>query len=261
MVYNLAAVHRDDVRPATLYHDVNVTGATNVSGVCRDLAINRLLFSSSVAIYGASTTDISEEQQPRPSNEYGRSKLLAEQGYRKWQAEAPEQRSLVIVRPSVVFGEGNRGNVYRLLQQVVARRFVMIGTGKNRKSMAYVENLCHFLVHVIPLRTGVHIYNYADKPDLSMEELVTIMRHELGFNPAIKSHIPYVVGYFGGLMCDLLSYTTRLNLPISRPRVRKFCSTTTYLTQRAQATGFRPPIDIRDALRKTIKHETKGRPN
>ena len=54
-------------------------------------------------------------------------------------------RSLVIVRPAAVFGEGNRGNVYQLLRQIASRRFVMVGSGHNRKSMAYVGNVSALL--------------------------------------------------------------------------------------------------------------------
>ena len=224
VVYNLAAVHRDDVTPTSLYHDVNVTGASNLADVCRDLGINRLVFSSSVAVYGPSSGDISEDQTPSPSNAYGRSKLLAEHLYRDWLSEAPRRRTLVIVRPSVVFGEGNRGNVYRLLQQIIRGRFVMVGDGKNRKSMAYVENLCAFLVHVADFDSGIHLYNYADKPDLSMEELVSIILNALGRPPTIRSRLPYPLGYLGGLACDFVAYFMKRELPISALRITKFCS-------------------------------------
>lgn len=254
VVYNLAAIHRDDVRPASLYYEVNVGGASNVTRACRIMRINKLIFSSSVAVYGTGGTDISEEQPPTPSNEYGRSKLLAEQEHRDWQSEAPQDRTLVIVRPSVVFGEHNRGNVYRLLKQIVDRRFVMVGNGETRKSMAYVDNLSSFLVHVNTLGPGVHLYNYADKPDLSMNELVAIALHELG-RPSTMLRVPYIVGLLGGLACDFLAYTTRRNLPVSATRVRKFCTTTTFVAQRARTTGFAPPIRLHDALRRTIKRE------
>ena len=258
VIYNLAAVHRDDVTPTSLYHDVNVTGAANLTLVCRDLGINRLIFSSSVAVYGPSTIDISEDQAPNPTNDYGRSKLLAEQEYRRWQYEAPEQRNLRIVRPSVVFGEGNRGNVYRLLQQIIGGRFVMVGSGHNRKSMAYVENLCAFLVHVATFGAGTHLYNYADKPDLSMDELVSIILHELGRPAVIRPRVPYPLGYLGGIVCDLVSYATKRKLPISAIRITKFCSTTTYPTDRAQSTGFKPSTTIHQGLRNTIDFEVAG---
>ena len=57
-----------------------------------------------------------------------------------------QKRTLVIVRPTVVFGEYNRGNVYNLLKQIASRKFIIIGDGNNIKSMAYVQNVYDFLL-------------------------------------------------------------------------------------------------------------------
>ena len=257
VVFNLAAVHRDDVKPTSLYDRVNVAGAVNVCAVCRRLGINRLIFTSSAAVYGPEGTDSCEDQEPKPSSEYGRSKLRAEKVHREWQQEDPGRRSLVIVRPTVVFGEGNRGNVYQLVRQVMARRFIMVGNGGNRKSMAYVGNLCAFLVHVLGLGYGTHLFNYADEPDLSMEELLQIILSTLGRPPVIRARVPYAVGYLGGLACDIASAVTGRQLPVSAVRIRKFCTSTTFSVHRVHATGFRPPIGLREALAKTVSHELR----
>lgn len=258
VIYNLAAAHRDDVKPTSLYYDVNVVGASNVARVCRKSAIRTLVFSSSVAVYGSNAHDASEDQLPLPNNDYGHSKLQAEEEYRKWHAEQPLYRSLVIVRPTVVFGEGNRGNVYRLLQQIATRRFVMVGRGQNRKSMAYVDNLCAFLVHTLGLPPGAHLFNYADKPDLTVADLVATILKELGRRPSVWAHLPYSIGYAGGIACDLIAITTRRSLPIGRNRIRKFCSTTTFSAKRLRTSGFQPPIALHAALAKTIKTEMRG---
>ena len=253
-VYNLAALHRDDVRPLSLYEEVNVAGARNVCSACSELGIDRIVFTSSVAVYGLGASDASEDREPAPLSEYGRSKLRAEQAHRAWQAEAPERRSLVIVRPTVVFGEGNRGNVYELVRQILAGRFVMVGSGRNRKSMAYVDNLSAFLVHVLGQDPGAHLFNYVDKPDLSMRELVDTIREALGRPPGGR-RIPYAIGYLGGLACDVVAAVTGRKLPISAVRVRKFCSTTTFSAERAGSTGFRAPVPLREALLRTVRHE------
>ena len=257
VVYSLAAVHRDDARPVTLYDEVNVAGAANVCGVCRELEIDRLIFTSSAAVYGLAGPHSSEDTGAEPFSAYGRSKLRAEQVYREWQGEAPERRSLVIVRPTVVFGEGNSGNVYKLLHQIMARRFVMVGSGRNRKSMAYVGNVSAFLVHVLGLGAGTHLFNYADGPDLSMEELVQTILMALGRRPVIGTRIPYAIGYLGGVACDVLAAVTRRRFPISAVRIKKFCSTTTFSAERVLAIGFCPPIGLREALLKTVKHELR----
>ena len=255
VVINLAAVHRDDVEPKSRYAEVNVTGAVNVCSACRELGVGTVVFTSSVAVYGASSSDTTEDHRLLPDSAYGWSKLHAEEVYREWQEGDPERRSLVIVRPTVVFGEDNRGNLYELVRHIVARRFVMVGRGRNRKSMAYVGNLSAFMVHVITLEVGVHVFNYVDPPDFLMEELVETILSTIGRKPRIVIRIPYTVGITGGIVCDLIAAVSGKRLPISAVRIRKFCSTTTFSSRRALQTGFRPPFSIRDALIKTIKHE------
>ena len=255
VVYNLAAVHRDDVRPVTRYHDVNVTGAANVCTACTVLEISHLVFASSVAVYGNAPPDSDEEHTPVPVNPYGQSKLLAERVQREWQAQQPASRSLVIVRPTVVFGEGNRGNVYRLLRLIAARRFAMIGDGTNRKSMAYVGNLSAFLTNALDRPPGVHVFNYVDKPDLSMQALAEIVSEALGQRALTRLRIPYPLGYVAGVACDVVASMTSSNLPISADRVRKFRATTTYSADRLHATGFHAPFPPREALIRTIRHE------
>ena len=259
-VYNLAAVHRDDVKPVSRYEEVNVAGAANVCGACGDLGIDRIVFTSSVSVYGMGTPDATELHAPAPFNPYGRSKLRAEQVYRAWQADAPKDRSLAIVRPAVVFGEGNRGNVYQLMRQISTGRFLMIGSGLNRKSMAYVGNVAEFLVAVMDRQAGARLFNYADKPDLSMQELVETARQVLGMTPDVGVRLPYALGYLGGMACDLATALTGRTLPVSAVRIRKFCSTTTFAAERALATGFRPPFSLHDALVRVIRHEFLSRP-
>ena len=257
VVYNLAAVHRDDVKPISLYDEVNVAGAINVCDVCRELGIGKIVFTSSVAVYGLAVPNTSEKRPPVPFNAYGRSKLRAEQVHREWQMGAPDSRSVVIVRPAVVFGEGNRGSVHQLVRQIIARRFIMVGNGRNRKSMAYVGNVSAFLVHALGLGAGVHLFNYTDGPDLSMHELVETILQELGRPRVAGVYIPYVFGYLAGAACDVAAAITGRRLSISAVRIRKFCSTTTFSAHRVIASGFRPPLGLRQALVKTIRYEAR----
>lgn len=173
-IINLAAVHRDDIRPITRYDDVNIQGAVNVCEAAIKYNIRKIVFTSSVAIYGFAPPDTDENGLQNCFNDYGRTKFLAESVYKEWQAGDPANRTLVIVRPTVIFGEGNRGNVYNLLRLVASRRFVMFGNGKNKKSMAYVENVVAFLEYSLSFKPGLHIFNYVDKPDFDMDTLIPV---------------------------------------------------------------------------------------
>ena len=144
MFDKFAAEHRDDVSPVSRYDDVNVLGAENICQICRERGIQKIIFTSSVAIYGFAPPDTDESGSPEYFNDYGRTKFLAEQVYRTWLNEDPDTRTLVIIRPTVVL-RINRGNVYNLFHQIARRRFLMIGRGDNYKSIVYVGNLAAFL--------------------------------------------------------------------------------------------------------------------
>lgn len=257
-IVNLAAEHRDDVRPKRLYDEVNVQGARNVCDAARARGISKIIFTSSVAVYGFADPGTDESGSINYFNDYGRTKWLAEQVYRDWHAEDPESRTLVIIRPTVVFGEGNRGNVYNLLRHVASKRFVMVGSGQNRKSMAYVENVAAFLEYALELKSGLHVFNYIDKPDYSMNELVREVRSILGEEQATNLRIPYWIGMTVGGVCDVVSAVTRKSLTVSSVRIKKFCSDTVFDT-RAFDGGFVPPVTMTEALRRTVAFEF-GRP-
>ncbi len=254
IIINLAAEHRDDVFPLSLYDDVNVQGAKNICFVANQKNIQTIIFTSSVAVYGFALLGTNESGKIAPFNDYGRTKWEAEQVYKAWQAEDPENRTLVIVRPTVVFGERNRGNVFNLLRQIASGRFVMVGDGLNRKSMAYVENVAAFLEYSMSFKPGVHIYNYIDKPDFSMNQLVGHVNKLLGRSSEIKFRMPYFVGLGIGKVFDLVAKLSGRKFPISSIRVKKFCANSVYESAISQ-TGFVPPVNLIDAIEKTVRYE------
>lgn len=253
-IINLAAVHRDDIRPISLYDDVNVQGSVNVCNAARKHKINKIIFTSSVAIYGFAEPNTDESGEPNYFNDYGRTKYLAEKIYMEWQAEDPEKRTLVIVRPTVIFGEGNRGNVYNLLKQVSSGMFVMFGNGKNRKSMAYVENVAAFLEHSLSFKKGLHIYNYIDKPDFDMNTLIIKIRKTLFGKRNIGLRLPSFLGIAIGKIADFLARILGKTLPISAIRVKKFMSTTQFSSS-INATNFEPPVSLDEGLARTLNYE------
>jgi nucleoside-diphosphate-sugar epimerase len=254
VIVNLAAEHRDDVSPKRLYDEVNVVGAINVCQAAREKSCNAIIFTSTVAVYGFAPIGTNESGLIAPFNDYGRTKAAAEKIYIQWQEEAPLVRSLVIVRPTVVFGERNRGNVYNLLRQISSGRFMMIGDGLNRKSMAYVENVAGFLEHTLKFKPGVHIYNYADKPDFTMNALVAHVSKILKRPIASKIRIPFYLGILIGSGFDLFANLLGKKFSISTIRVRKFCANSVYESA-AESTGFRPPVPLAEAIERTVSFE------
>lgn len=253
VIINLAAEHKDNVQPIALYYQVNVDGAKNVCIAATELGIKKIIFTSSVAVYGFVDKETDENGEYHPFNHYGKSKLAAEAEYNQWQQEQ-ELRTLITVRPTVIFGEGNRGNVYNLLRQIASGRFLMIGKGNNPKSMAYVENIVAFLLHSLNIESGKHIINYVDKPDFTMLELAELVNRSLD-KPLGKLSIPYSLGLAGGYVFDFISVITGKEFPISSIRIKKFCAQTQFNSSCINNYGFVAPIELKDAVIKTVQHE------
>jgi nucleoside-diphosphate-sugar epimerase len=254
VIVNLAAEHRDDVRPLSLYDDVNVGGAKNICTVAREKGVQIIIFTSSVAVYGFAPIGTDESGKIAPFNDYGRTKYEAEQVFKAWQDEAADKRTLVIIRPTVVFGEQNRGNVYNLLRQIASGKFVMVGHGENRKSMAYVENVIAFIEYSMSFKPGVHIYNYIDKPDFTMNSLVANVNRILGRSEKIGLRLPFTVGFLIGKCFDLVAAMTGKRFAISSIRVKKFCANSVYDTA-IDKTGFVRPVSLEQAIAQTVRHE------
>ena len=254
VVVLLAAEHRDDVSPASLYYEVNVNGMRTVLNAMEAEGVHRIVFTSSVAVYGLNKQNPSEDHPVDPFNHYGKSKWEAEQVLQAWYEKHPDW-NINILRPTVIFGERNRGNVFNLLQQISSGKFLMVGSGQNKKSMAYVGNIVSFIRFLIETRRiGYNVYNYVDQPDFTMNMLVKHVGEVLDKHiPTI--HLPYWLGMLGGRCFDLLAWVTNRKMTISSVRVKKFCATTQFDAKKAWEAGFAAPYSLSEGLARTWRFE------
>ena len=251
---NLAAIHRDNIPDPDEYYSTNVEGARALCQVCEEKGINKIVFTSSVAVYGFAPSGTGEDGAIEPLSEYGRTKALGEKVYREWRDRDPENRSLIVIRPTVVFGEGNRGNVYNLFNQIYSGAFVFIGNGKNRKSMAYVENLSAFLLKCIEADERYAVFNYVDKPDFTMNELVSFVRGKLRGRATVGIRIPKFLGLMFGYAADVFA-KLGVKTPISSRRVKKFCTSSEFSSAQSELAGFEAPYSLREGLERTLEAE------
>ena len=269
VVVNLSAEHRDDVSPKSLYDEVNVQGSENICKACTELGIHHIFFTSSVAVYGFAPVGTDESGEIKYFNDYGRTKYLAEGKYREW-LSSDKSNCLTIIRPTVIFGEQNRGNVYNLLRQIAGGKFPMVGKGTNRKSMNYVENVAAFIQFCIENEEKLpcfekeydgssagkqYLFNYCDEPAYDMNNLVLDCYKALGKPKTHLVHFPYWLAYFGGKCFDLLAFILHKKFAINSIRVKKFCQNTYFKSSRVPKTGFVAPVELEEGLRRTIDYE------
>lgn len=253
VVVNLAAVHRDDVRDKFEYQRTNVDGAENVALVCKEKGIDKIIFTSTVAVYGFADPGTDENGPINPFNEYGRTKYEAEEKLRSWHATG--DHSLIIVRPTVIFGEGNRGNVFNLFNQIASGKFVMVGKGKNKKSIAYIENVVAFLEACISTDLNYGVFNYVDSPNFTMNELISQVLRTVKNKDNIGLRLPYWLGMLFGYAADFVAKISGRNLPISSIRIKKFTASTEFVSAKGTLECFEAPFTLSEGIHRTLTSE------
>lgn len=250
VVILLAAEHKDFGVADDEYYQTNVVGAGNVVEASRKAGISRLVFYSSVAIYGDPGKPSDEGTTPAPINPYGKTKLQAEGVIREW-AKEDKSVSILVMRPAVVYGEYNHANLFRLIQQIDKKLYFDVGDGINIKSMAYVKNLVGATFHFLSvLPTGVSTYNYADEPQLQTKEMSQIIAGCLDIRP--PRSMPLGLLLLAAIPFDLIKWVSGKDLPISTSRVRKLGSSTHHTALKASESGYISEYDNKMGLDRMV---------
>ena len=192
VIFNFAAVHRTPGHEDKEYFETNIQGAENVCAFAEKYGIKQIVFTSSIAPYGASEQLKEEATLPTPNTPYGISKLVAEKIHMAWQ-NGGEGRKLTIVRPGVVFGKGENGNFSRLYWGIRKHTFAYPGRKDTIKACIYVKELVRFILWNVEKRlTPFDIFNCTFEPAYTIEQIVTAMKNVTGLPQAVP-YIPNIV--------------------------------------------------------------------
>ncbi|MFX0199579.1 MAG: NAD-dependent epimerase/dehydratase family protein [Candidatus Hodarchaeota archaeon] len=261
-VINLAAKHHDFGISKEEYYETNEAGSRCLLECLAESRVRKYIFLSSVAVYGNCRGEIDETTIPAPIGHYGASKLAAEKLARKWQEEVPS-REVLIIRPPVVFGEGNTANMYSLIRQIDKGRFFYFGSNNVKKSVCYIKNLIDATSFCLEhLKPGVLTFNYVDKPDLAVKQVVDAISNALGRHAPSVS-FPLWLGIAAALPYDFVSTITGKNFRVSSARVRKLASETIFAAKAIREYGFRPKFSTVEGLQNMVRWylEQNTRPN
>ena len=250
VIFNLAAVHREPGHLPQEYFETNLSGAKNVCAWASEVGTGMLIFTSSISPYGPSDERKTETSSPAPVTPYGSSKLGAEKIHIDWQA-AEEGRKLLILRPGVVFGPGEGGNVTRLVRSLVKGYFVYLGNRKTIKAAGYVKELC--LVAMFGMETlrksdfSLLLLNFTMDPPPSMQQMVDAVLKAIG-----KTRMPLSVPQtlMLGLCYPLLAVERifGIKLPINPVRVRKLVNSNNVWPERLRSLGYEYTYTLESAF-------------
>lgn len=232
---------------AQAYFDINTGLTQRIFDFFLESSAKKFIFFSSVKAAADSVIGdvLTEDVIPTPVGPYGESKIRAEEYI---QEHLPEDKQVYILRPCMIHGPGNKGNL-NLLYNVVKKGIPWpLGDFENRRSFTSIDNLCYVIEGLLSKNVSSGIYHMGDDEALSTNELITIMCEVMGKKPHIWK-------LNKGMMEGCAELGTLLHLPLNTERLRKL--TENYVVSNAkikQALGIeRMPVTAKEGLMKTIK--------
>jgi nucleoside-diphosphate-sugar epimerase len=176
-VFHLSAlVHQMGGASAEEYEKVNVTQTLDLARKAKDSGVKHFVFMSTVKVYGEETNSVyTENSICAPEDEYGKSKLKAEQELSKLE---DENFKISILRTPIIYGYGVKANIKSLVNLVNKISILPFGKIKNKRSMVYIGNIC-YLVDEIITQEKAGIFLAADDKPLSTSRLIKLFAKNL----------------------------------------------------------------------------------
>jgi nucleoside-diphosphate-sugar epimerase len=240
LIFNFAAIHREPGHEPHEYYETNLLGATNVCDYANAVHCQHIVFTSSISPYEVSEESKHEGSLPVPETPYGGSKLVAETMHIAWQTAAPG-RKLLIVRPGVVFGAGEGGNVTRLVHSLAKGYFVYMGNKETRKAGGYVKELSNVFLFGIDHQNksgeGVTLLNFSVHPTPALSQYVDAIHKAIGIKRQPFS-IPRKLLLGISYPIDFVANIFGIHQPISPTRIRKLYRSTNIEPRRLQELAY-----------------------
>lgn len=251
LIANFAAIHREPGHADSEYFDTNIKGAENICTWAEKVHCKDIIFTSSISAYGPGETEKTENSLTVPTSPYGCSKLVAEKIHQIWLAHDRKNRNLVIVRPGVVFGPGEGGNVTRLIRSVLKGYFFYIGNRNTRKSGVYVKELCNAMLWALNQQKLQNrhftLFNMSMNPGPSIQEYVETVCNVSGVHRLILS-APFIFILASAYLIDFVAQVFRIHHPFKPLRVKKLTMTNNIIPKLLLENGYKYKYTLTEAF-------------
>ena len=246
-----------------VYFDINTGLTQKIFDFFLESSAKRFIFFSSVKAAADSVVGdmLTEDVIPTPVGPYGESKIAAEEYIlSKLRSEHGElkvamqrDKQVYILRPCMIHGPGNKGNL-NLLYNVVKKGIPWpLGDFENKRSFTSIDNLCYVVEGLLIKDVASGIYHMGDDEALSTNELIALMCEAMGKEPHIWKMNRKMMEGCAGL-------GTLLHLPLNTERLRKLTENYVVSNEKIKsALGIdRMPVRAADGIMKTIRSFTTG---
>ncbi len=246
IVHAAALVHKPN-SDKNAYERLNIEPTRLLAGAAQLEGTSHFIFLSTSAVYGSGPFEnVDENAQTNPDTLYGQSKLSCE----RLLSELSPCSSTLVLRPSLVFGEGDRGNMLSLIKQVRRKMYFHIGAGDTRKSLIYSGDIARAIVLLLERGpTGFEIFNIANESAPTVRNIAESIAEASGQSTSILALPPPVVNVVASAASAFLGRRS----PLTPDKVAKLrCPTTVCVNKLRQVVGFQSSYSLVDGIKKEI---------
>jgi UDP-glucose 4-epimerase len=235
------------------YDRINVGGTRTVVEAAIEAGVGRVVLFSTIAVYGPSYGRVfTEDTKPHPDTFYAETKLAAEEIL--LHAKRRDGQPLgTVLRLGAVYGSRVRGNYERLTRALARNRFIPIGTGHNRRTLIYDQDVgrAAVLAAFHPAAAG-RVFNVTDGQFHTLHEIINSICDALGRKFPVFSLPVAPVRRFAGLL-EVGARTLGRRSPVDRSTIDKYTEDIAVSGRRIQnELGFIPQYDLRTGWRETV---------
>lgn len=257
VVVHLAArahvLNEQDANPEAEFLKVNTEGTTNLVNQAIAAGVQHFIFISSIgAVTSFSEIPVTEESPCQPDTFYGKSKLATEKALANLASTSTMEWT--ILRPTLVYGAGNPGNMERLVKLVNLGIPLPLGSIQNRRSFLYVENLVDAIATCVGNKNAYsQTFHISDGQDLSTPELIRLIANSTHHSCHLLPVPLWLLKSFG-LAGDFLEQITSRQLPFNSQTVRKLTGSLVVDNRKiCNILVWKPPFTVEMGLRKTFQ--------
>jgi UDP-glucose 4-epimerase len=252
IIHLAAKVHAIDDRSENDYETINVEGTKHVLDAAVRSGVNRIVFASSVKVFGEETNGcVDETRAPDPQTAYGRSKWRAEQLV----SEYAERHGLTAVslRLPMVYGPTKKGNLYRMIKAIDHGRFPVLPRLPVVRSILHIRNFVQAVV--LCLRAPYFkraAYIVADTKPYCVTDIYDWLRAGLG-KPSPRWRVPLWILKSGARCGDVLQAISGSSAPLTTEQLTKLIGCAWYSsTTITHELGYQAPYSFENAVPELI---------
>ena len=239
--------------PEAEFLRVNTEGTVNLVKQSIAAGVKRFVFMSSIgAMTSSSDRPLTESSPCQPDTPYGRSKLQAEQAL--VQLASQSNMTWTVLRPPLVYGAGNPGNMERLIKLVQKGLPLPFGAVKNRRSLVYVGNLVDAIASTLNHPQAANqTFLVSDGEDFSTPELIQKIAANLN-HPCHLLSVPSSWLQLGGKLGDTVQNLSKKQLPLNTSTIDRLLGNLAIDSSQIQTTlNWQPPFTVDAGLAQTLR--------